>query len=658
MNHTTARVALACVAGLAAAALSSHPGAASPVAGAAGPRADLAPIQSGLDYHSFANIEQFKITHIELNLRADFRNKVLFGEAALEVKRLDPGASELVLDTRDLDVRDVSEKPSNVMGALSKSETTWVSRPFHLDRADPVLGSPLVIDLPPSRKSTEIIKIEYVTSPGAPSLHWLDDKQTGGKHHPFMYTLSAPIGARGWMPVQDTPLARITFSASIHTDRDLLAVMTARNDPNVKHNGEYSFVMRDAIPPGLIGLAIGDLRFKPTGPRSGVYAEKPLVSDAVKELADTESLMQAAEKMFGPYRFERYDVVIMPPAFPVAELGFPRAAFVSPTAVPGDRSREAIVARALAESWAGDLVSGASARDAWINAGLATYMQERIVEAAYGAPRATTERVLEDRSLREDLERMSAEDQVLAVDLRGRDPGVGMREAPDRKAALLFGYLDGKFGRERFDAFLRGFFDHFAFKSITTEQFLAYLKENLLDRSAGTVTAAEVSAWVTGPGLPRQAPLANGPVYEEVDAVRDTWLAGRTSAKKLDTHGWVTPQWVYFLGNMPTLRKEQLAELDQTFGFTRSPNAEIASSWFLLVIRAAYQPSYPRLEEFLETTGRRSLITPLYVELMKTPAGEALARRVFPLARPLYQAQTAAALDAIVNAGSDSSDDE
>jgi hypothetical protein len=247
---------------------------------------------------------------------------------------------------------------------------------------------------------------------------------------------------------------------------------------------------------------------------------------------------------------------------------------------------------------------------------------------------------------------------VLAVDLRGRDPGAASREAADRKAGLLFAYLDGKFGREHFDAFLRGFFDHFAFKSITTEQFLAYLKENLLDRFAGVVTGAEVSAWVTGRGLPRDAPLANSPIYGEVDAMRSAWLAGRTPAKKLDTHGWVTPQWVYFLGNMPALRKEQLTELDQTFDFTRSPNAEIASSWFLLVIRAAYQPSYPRLEEYLKTTGRRSLITPLYVELMKTPAGEALAKRVFPLARPLYQSQTAAALDAIVNAGSDSSDDE
>jgi aminopeptidase N len=631
--------------------------AAAPNAPASG--ADLAPMQNGLDYHSFANVEQFKVTRIEINLRADFRNKVLLGEAALEVKRLDPGATELVLDTRGLDIRDVSEKPSDVMGALSKSETTWVSRPFHLDKPDPVLGSPLVIDLPPHKKSTELIKIEYITSPDAPALHWLDDRQTGGKHHPFMYTLSAPIGARDWIPLQDTPLARITYSAIIHTDRDLTAVMSARTGAETMSAGDYAFMMRDAIPPGLIVLAIGDLRFKATGSRTGVYAEKPLLADAVKEFADTDALLSAGEKLCGAYRFERYDVAVMPPAFPVAEVGNPRIGFVTPTAVTGDRSRESIVARAIAQSWAGDLVSSASARDAWVQAGLALYIESRIVEAVYGEERARTERALAERGLRDELGRLSAGDQVLAVDLRGRDPGVGMREAADRKSELLFAFLDAKFGRERFDAFLRGYFDHFAFKSISTTQFLDYLKENLLDRFPGIVPPTQVSQWVTGPGLPAEAPLAPAAVYGSVDAVRSTWLAGKLPAKKLDTHGWVTPQWSYFLDNMPTsLRKDQLAELDQTFGFTRSPNAEIASSWLLLVIRSDYQPDYRQLEVYLETTGRRTLVMPLYVELMKTPAGATLAKRVFKLARPLYQAQTAAAIDAVVNTGSDSSDDE
>lgn len=620
---------------------------------------DLAPIQSGLDYHSFANTEQFRVTHLELNLRVDFINKVLFGVVALEIKRLDPAATQLVLDTRDLDIRDVTEKPSSVIGALSKSETPWVSRPFHIDRADPVLGSPLVIELPALKKSTEIIKIDYVTSPTAPALQWLTDHQTAGKHHPFMYTLSYPIGARSWIPLQDTPQVRASYSAVIHTDNGVLAVMSAKNDPKVKHNGEYSFVMQDPVPSCLIALAVGDLRFQETGPRTGVYAEKPLLEQAAKDFADADTLLKSAERMLGPYRFDRYDIVVMPASFPIVEIGNPGAAFVTPAAVTPDRSQESVVAQALAQVWAGGLVSGASWRDAWINEGLSRYLRNRLMEEVAGAPRAAAESWLALRSLREDLAQQSAGDQALAADLRGRDPGGAVREPVFEKSALFFAYLDGRYGRERFDAFLRGYFDHFLFKSVATDQFLAYLKDNLLDRFPGIVTREQALTWVNSIGLPADAPLPSTTAFDAVDAARAAWLAGKVPAKKLDVRGWETPQWIYFLGGLPaSVRRDQMAELDQAFDLTRSTNPQVASDWFLAVIRSDYRPAYPRLEEYLESTGRISLIVPLYAELEKTPAGATLAKRVYALAKPFYQAQAVAAVDAVVRPDSGNDDDE
>jgi leukotriene-A4 hydrolase len=621
--------------------------------------ADLAPLQSGLDYHSFANTEQFRVTRVELNLRVDFVNKVLFGVVALEVKRLDPGANQLVLDTRDLDIRDVSEKASNVLGALSKSETTWVSRPFHLDKADPVLGSPLVIELPPLKKSTETIKIEYVTSPTSPALQWVPEKQTAGKHHPFMYTLSYPIGARSWIPLQDTPQVRASYSAVIHTDSDVLAVMSARNDPKVKRNGEYAFVMRDPLPSCLIALAVGDLRFKETGPRTGIYAEKPLLDQAARDFADTDAMLKAAERLLGPDRFDRYDVVVMPPGFPIVELGSPVAPFVTPTAVTPDRSQESVVAQAMAQVWAGGLVGVSSWRDAWINEGLSRYIRNRLMEELFGSPRAVAESWLELRSLRENLARQDAGDRMLAVDLRGRDPGSVWREPAFEKAGLFFAYLDAKYGRERFDAFLRAYFEHFSLKNIGTDQFLAYLKENLLDRFPGIVTREQAQDWVTSMALPADAVLPASTAFDSVDAARSAWLAGRVPTRKIDTRGWETPQWVYFLSGMPaTLRRDQLAELDQVFGFNRSSNTQVAGSWFLLVIRNDYQPGYQRMEEYLESTGRYSLVVPLYAELMKTPAGATLAKRVYALAKPFYHAQTVAGVDKVVHPDAESDDDD
>jgi hypothetical protein len=624
---------------------------------AAGP--DLAPLQAGLDYHSFANTEQFRVTRIELNLRVDFHNKVLFGAVALDLKRLDPNATQLVLDTRDLDVRDVSEKAAHVLGALSKSETTWVSRPFHFEKADRVLGSPLVIDLPPSRKQIETIKIEYVTSPTATALQWLTDKQTAGRHHPFMYTLSYPIGARSWIPLQDTPQVRAAFSAVIHTDDELLAVMSAKNDPKVKHNGEYVFTMQDPVPSCLIALAVGDLRFKETGPRTGVYAEKPLLDQAAREFADEDAMLQAAERLFGPYRFDRYDVVVMPASFPIALAANPNAPFVTPTAVTGDRSQETVIAQALAQAWAGAMVSTASWRDAWINEGLAREMGGRLREQPAGSPHGASGDWPAVHALRASLAAQSSEDQVLAEDLRGQDPAKRSREWAFGKAGLFFAYLEGKFGRERFDAFLRGYFDHFSLRSVDGRQFLDYLKANLLDRFPGIVTAEQVDDWVASAGIPADALLPASTAFDAVDAARSDWLAGKIPAGKIDVRAWQTPQWVYFLEGMPAaLRRDQLADLDQAFGFTRSAKPLVSGGWFLLVIRNGYQPGYQRLEEYLHTTGRTSLIAPLYVELMKSPAGATQAKRVYDSAKSFYHPQTVAVLDGIVQPESGDADDE
>jgi len=627
---------------------------------AAAAATDLAPLQPGLDYHSFANVEQFRVTHLELDLRVDFTNKVLFGAVALEIKRLDPRATDLVLDTRELDVRDVEEKATNVLGATAKSQTTWVSRPFHFDKADSILGSPLVIELAPSsKKTTELIRIDYVTAPTAPALQWLTEKQTAGRHKDFLYTQSEPIGARSWIPLQDTPQVRATYTAHIHTPSNLLAVMSAKNDPKAKRNGEYTFDMPEAIPSYLIALAVGDLRFTQVGPRTGVYAEKSLLSAAAKEFADTEAMIRVGEKLFGPYRWDRYDVLVVPPSFPIGGMENPRLSFISSTAIAGDKSRVSIIARLLAHSWSGNLVSNATWRDQWLNEGFSDYLASRIMREVYGERREAMERVLALTSLRDNLAELKPRDQVLAIDLRDRDPGAASSDVPYEKGRLFLTFLDAKFGRERFDAFLRGYFDHFAFKSISTEQFIAYLKDNLLDRFPGIVTRDQVMEWVMAPGIPADAVLPSTDTFQPVDDARSVWLAGKLPAKKLETRGWVTAQWLYFLDNMPaTLRKEQLADLDGAFGFTRSGNAEVSESWFMLVIRNSYSPSFPRLEEYLKTVGRRKLITPLYQELMKTPAGAAMAKRVYALARSDYHPQTVAAIEPIVNPSSETHDDE
>jgi leukotriene-A4 hydrolase len=607
---------------------------------------DSGPIDPAFDYHSYANVDQFRTTRLDLDLRVDFKFKTIAGSVTLELKRLDPRSTQLVLDTKDIMILDVTQKSTDVLGATAKNQTIWVSRPFHLEKPDPILGSALVIDLPPSKKATESIKIDYETLETSPALQWLTEKQTS-RHKPFLYTQSEPISARSWIPLQDTPQVRAPYKAKVHTDESLRAVMSAENDPKSKRNGEYSFVMPQAVPSYLIALAVGDLEFQETGPRTGVYAEKSVIKEAAKEFADTESMIQANEKMFGPYRWTRYDILVMPPSFPEGGMENPRLSFITPTVIAGDKSLVSVIAHELAHSWAGNLVGNATWRDFWLNEGFTDYMESRIMTAVYGEPRSSMEAVLGVKSLRADLAKLMPADQVLAIDLRDRDPNDGFSYIPYEKGRLFLNYLDAKFGRERFDAFLRGYFEHFAFKSVNSEQFMAYLQENLLDRFPGIVTRAQVNTWVLGPGLPADAVLPATTLFQPVDAARDAWLGGKLPAKKVGAD-WVAQQWLYFLDGMPPLGAAQLADLDKAFALSKSPNAEIAHSWFKLVIANNYQPSYPRLEEYLRTIGRRKLIEPLYESLMKTPAGTEVAKRVFAKARPGYHPETVKAIEAIV----------
>jgi leukotriene-A4 hydrolase len=611
--------------------------------------ADTGRIEPGFDYHSFANVDQFRVTHIELDLQVDLDNKVIDGVVALEFKRLDPRATQLVLDTKGLTINDVSQKATDVLGATTKSQTVWVSRPFHLEKPDPILGSALVIDLPPSRKPVESVKIEYLTQPAAAALQWLNAKQTAGRHHGFLYTQSEPIGARSWIPLQDTPQVRATYSATIHTDSRVRAVMSAENDPAHKRNGEYSFVMPQAIPSYLIALAVGDLAFKATGPRTGVYAEKSMVDAAAKEFADTESMVATGEKLFGPYRWGRYDILVLPPSFPVGGMENPRLSFVTPTVIAGDKSLVSVIAHELAHSWSGNLVTNATWRDVWLNEGFTVFLESRITAAVYGEQRESMEAVLGLAALREDLGKLEPKDQVLAIDLRDRNPDLAFSDVPYQKGRLFLSFLEARFGRERFDAFLHAYFDHFAFKSITTEQFNEYLQANLLDRFPGIVTRDQVMAWEHAPGIPADAVLPSSSAFGPVDQAREAWLAGTLSSKKLGID-WVTQQWLYFLNNLPAvMQPKQLADLDEARGLTRSQNAEIEHSWLKIVIRNDYQPGFPRLEEYLKSIGRRKLIVPLYGELMKTPAGTAFAKRVYAKARPGYHPDTVADLDPLVD---------
>ncbi len=593
------------------------------------------------DPHSLSNLAAFRVRHLDLSLDVDFAHSRLSGTVDLRVERLDAAAAELVLDTRDLAVR---------QAWLVESGRATRELPFRKGDTQGPLGEPLRIAVPPGPAGeTLVVRVSYQTAPGASGLQWLTPAQTAGRNEPFLFSQSQAIHARSWIPLQDSPSVRATFTARVHAPRGLRVVMGAVNAVAMPADGWFRFEMPQAIPSYLMAIAVGRLDAREIGPRTTVFAEPPLLEAAAREFADTEKMIVACEALYGPYRWGRYDQLILPPSFPYGGMENPRLSFITPTVIAGDRSLVSMIAHELAHSWSGNLVTNASWRDFWLNEGFTTFLERRILGRLYGPVRQSMEDVLGVQSLQRELQRLPARDQVLAIDLRGRDPEEGSNDVPYEKGRLFLDWLESRIGADALDALLRDWFASHAFQSVTTEQFRDYLLEGLRTQAPGRVDVAQVDEWLYQPGLPSFAVLRTSDVFTRIDAQRADWLAGRLALPDLPVNGWTVFQWQHFLDGMPDdLARERAAELDRQFALDGAGNAEIAFSWLRVAIRAGYTPANTRLAQYLTSIGRRKLIRPLYEELMKTPDGRAFARRVYAEARPGYHPIAVATLDPIV----------
>lgn len=590
------------------------------------------------DPHSFSRPDAVRMRHAELDLDVDFGRRRLSGTATLQLDRIDPSATRVHLDTRGLAIE----------AAESGDGARWAPARFELGPADPILGAALSVDLP---KGHDRVRIRYATGPKASGLQWLEPAQTAGRRHPFLFSQSQAIHARSWAPVQDTPAVRITYEATVRTPPELVALMGAAGNGQGERGGTYRFRMPQRIPAYLMAVAVGDLDFAPLGNRSGVYAEPSIVARAAAEFADTERMMAAAERLYGPYRWDRYDILVLPPSFPFGGMENPRLTFATPTVLAGDRSLVALIAHELAHSWSGNLVTNATWSDFWLNEGFTTYIERRIVEEVYGADAAAMEAVLGRQDLEDELDRLEDRDEILHIDLSGRDPDEGATRLPYEKGALLLRSIEELYGRTRFDAFLKGYFDHFAFRSITTADFVAYLRAHLVGDGGGNVAALPLEEWIERPGLPAAAPKPASAALRRVARAAEEWSVGRTEEAARAFPAWTTQERLQFLRRLPPpLPPAKLAELDAAFSLSATGNSEVAFQFLLMALRAGYTGADARLEQFLTSIGRRKFIKPLYEELVKTDAGRARARAIYALARPGYHPIAVDTVDRIVGA--------
>ncbi len=585
-----------------------------------------------VDPHSYARPLEARVTHVALDLAFDFAARAVNGTATLDIDRR-PDAREIVLDSDGYQVSAVTDA------------ATGAPLAFAYGAENEALGRPLTVQLAPT---TRKIRVAY-TARNAEALQWLTAEQTAGKRHPFLFSQGQAILNRSWIPTQDSPGIRQTWEARITVPAALDVVMSAPERREIARTATtrtLGFRMDKAVAPYLIAIAAGDIRFQALGPRTGVWAEPETLPAAARELEDTERMVTVSEQLFGPYRWGRYDMIVLPPSFPFGGMENPVMTFLTPTFIAGDKSLTSLIAHELAHSWSGNLATNATWADFWLNEGTTTYATTRIVEAVYGKRVADQQIALGIDSLNAELKTLPTADTRLAIDLKGRNPDEGLTEVAYEKGAAFLRMLETTFGRERFDPFLRQWFNDNAFRPVTSAQFLAAVRRDLVRGDAALEQRLQLDSWVYSPGVPSNAVPADPQAFAEVDAA----VAAHAASGALPTATWArwtTDERLRFMNRLDrTQSRARLDALERAFALNAIGNNEVLFAWLSLAVANRYDPAVPALERFLTSQGRRKFVRPLILALHKDEAwGRPIAARVYPRARPLYHPLVTSELD-------------
>lgn len=578
------------------------------------------------DQHSFAQADKVTMTHLDLDIEVDFDQQIIRGKASIHLNN-QAQANELYLDTKELDIEKVT------LGDQEEETAFKVNKPFQY------LGSALKVNI---QEDTKLVHVYYQTSPQAEALQWLRPEQTAGKELPYLFTQSQAILARSWVPCQDSPGIRFTYKAKVKVPKELMAVMSADNPKEKNETGVYQFSMPQPVPAYLLALAVGDLEFSEISENTGVYAEPSMLEKSVNEFTDLPQMLEAAEKLYGEYRWGRYDLIVLPPSFPFGGMENPRLTFATPTILAGDRSLTSLVAHELAHSWSGNLVTNATWEDFWLNEGFTVYFERRIMEAIYGEDYAEMLAYLGYQDLKVTLEELGpdSDDTKLKLDLKGRNPDDGVTNIAYEKGYFLLLSIENEIGREKMDTFLTEYFESFAFKTMNTETFVEYITKTLPE-----IKEVNIEEWIYEPGLPDSAVQISSSRFEKVEETLVAWQEGK-APRSLNTQNWSSHEWLYFLRALPEdINLEQMKSLDEAFGFTQSGNSEILAAWFEKAIKIQYEVAYPALETFLINVGRRKFLVPLYKALTEIEGGQEMALRIYTAARPNYHFVSTNTLD-------------
>lgn len=584
-----------------------------------------------VDTHSNANPLEAVITHLDLDLAVNFEKQRIKGTATYSVKNM--GSELLILDTKGLEITEVKD------GAGADLR-------FKLQQPDSIKGSALAIIL---GKETDKVVVRYSTTTESAGLQWLTPEKNDGKT-PFLYSQGQAILTRSWIPIQDSPAVRITYTAKVTVPEGMTALMGALGNVQGSAPGQtqFDFKQPNAIPPYLISLAVGQLEFKQVSERTGVYALPGVLPDAVNEFRDLDKMLVACEQLCGPYQWHRFDVLVLPASFPFGGMENPMLTFATPTILAGDRSLVSLIIHELAHSWSGNLVTNANWNDFWLNEGWTVYLERRIVEAIYGKEDADRMEVLGFQDLKATIADMPADatDTGLSLQLEGRDPDDGMTDVAYERGAMVIKEIELAWGREAFDKFIPHYFKSFSFRSITTDAFLRFVDNYAETNSLRKVNLREMVAAV---GEPKPSFKIYSGSLMGIEKARVAFLTGR-KLTDYRVEKWSAQERQYFLRILTEpLKEEQMGAIHDALQLKQSKNSEVNFEWYMLSIRNNRLSIRKELERFLRTVGRRKFILPLYREMFANSEWSAWAKEQYANNRDRYHSITSGSVDRLLD---------
>ncbi|WP_433815095.1 leukotriene A4 hydrolase C-terminal domain-containing protein [Flavobacterium johnsoniae] len=585
------------------------------------------------DEHSYSKPELAVVKHLDLDIKVDFDTQTISGKASWTIDNISKG-NEIIFDENTLNITKVT------LGDDEK-ETK-----FELGKDVEFHGKPLHVTIEPN---TTKVNIYYSTTKDAVALQWLTPAQTADKKKPFLFSQGESVWSRTWIPCQDSPGIRFTYNAKVTVPKDLLAVMSAVNPQKKNDTGVYTFKQDKAIPSYLMAIAVGDIEFQAIDNRTGVYAEPSMLKKSAWEFAELGKMVVAAEKLYGPYRWGRYDVLVLPPSFPYGGMENPNLTFLTPGVIAGDRSLTSLLAHELGHSWSGNLVTNATWDDIWLNEGFTTYVEHRIGEAIFGKKEFEMQNVITRKELVDNVAEYgdTNPDTRLKVSLTGRNPDDGISMIPYVKGYAFLRVIEDAVGREKFDVFIKNYFDAHAFKSITTEDFVKYINENLIKGDKALADKIKLEDWIYKPGIPSNITPVSSADFDDIDAIQKNWREAGVAglSKKITT----TAEKQHFIDHLPDdITAKEMEAIDKEFNFTNGGNFIIKRQWFVQAIRHQYKAANPAIEQFLIGSSRTGSVMMLYKEMAKTPEGKTWAKQIFDKAKSGYHATTIQAFESVV----------